>query len=96
MLPHDARRGEFVGNVVPLRQDDVRIAPPHPSEHHVASVAPTSERTESCARRMHSRSEGEMSVMKESLTPYRRDREVSLAAQIGEKSPQKRITIEFG
>jgi hypothetical protein len=39
--------------------------------------------------------EGEMSVMKESLTPHRRDREDSLAA-LTEKSPQKRITIEFG
>lgn len=29
---HDGRHGEFVRNVVPPREDDIQIPPPHPSE----------------------------------------------------------------
>jgi hypothetical protein len=37
----------------------------------------------------------EISVMKVSLVAHRRDREDFLSTQTGEKSPQKRIAIEF-
>jgi hypothetical protein len=67
--------GEFAGNVAPLRQDLVQIVPPHPSEPIMwRPIAPTSERSGSLTR-MRPLSKMNLSVMKESLTPHRRDRE---------------------
>ena len=67
MLPQDVRGAEFVGNMVPLRQDDVQIVPPHPSEPscggHCAGLGESGEPCETDAftlRRPNVSGEGEL------------------------------------
>jgi hypothetical protein len=59
-------RGEFAGNVVPLWQTMFRFVPPHPSDPIMwRPLAPTSERSESLARRMCSLAKDGISVMQD-------------------------------
>ena len=81
MHPRDVRRGELVGNVVPLRQDDVQIVPPHPSEpscgSHRAGLGESGEPCETDAftlRRPHISGEGELDTTAAIEDPSRANR----------------------